>query len=130
MVQRTAVSPSPPGVRAMTAPAVSPARRARWFADRPIGLKIVAMIAFSASVGVLLCIVAVSRIGALSSAEQDLYDNHVVALSDLDTIQETYEGIRQGYTSYFLADTATRAMLKPQLAAGRTKLDAELDAYA
>src|SRR5689334_16175086 len=108
----------------MTEPAPSPARRrARWFADRPIGVKILSMIAFSASVGVLLCIVGVGRIGTLSTAQQDIYDNHVVAFSDLDAVQETYEGIRQGYTAYFLADPATRATLKPQLAAGRTQLE-------
>jgi methyl-accepting chemotaxis protein len=113
------------------APPLPPAaRRARWFADRPIGVKILSMIAFSALVGVLLCIVAVVRIGALSTAQQDLYDNHVVAFSDLDAVQETYEGIRQGYTAYFLADPATRAALKPKLAAGRTQLDAQLQAYA
>ena len=105
-------------------------RRARWFGDRPIGIKIMSMIAFSASVGVLLCVLAVSRVGGLATAEQDLYDNHVVALSDLDGIQETYEGIQQGYTSYFLADPAARAALKPRLAAARAELDTRLSGYA
>src|SRR4051812_42976793 len=116
----------------MTAPAVLPAarRRARWFADRPIAFKIIATIAFSACVGVLLCVIAVGRIGALDASQRDLYEGHVVAFSDLDAIQNTYEEIRQGYTAYFLADTRTRAALKPQLAAGGQKLDAQFDAYA
>src|SRR3954452_12236270 len=116
----------------MPAPATPPVRRrrSRWFADRPIAVKILSTIAFSASVGVVLCVVAVGRIGALDASQRDLYEGHVVAFSDLDAIQGTYEGVRQGYTAYFLADTRTRAALKPQLAAGGQKLDAQFDAYA
>src|SRR3954452_10302484 len=115
----------------MTAPRTAPARRrrGRWFTDRPIAVKILATIAFSASVGVVLCLVAVGRISALDASQRDLYEGHVVALSDLDAIQATYEEVRQGYTSYFLADAPTRAALKPQLAAGRQKLDAQIAAY-
>jgi methyl-accepting chemotaxis protein len=65
----------------MTESAIPPARRrAGWFANRPIAVKILATIAFSASVGVLLC---------------------VVAFSDLDKIENTFEAVRQGYTAYF-----------------------------
>src|SRR3954454_21901467 len=111
----------------MPAPATPPVRRrrGRWFTDRPIAVKILTTIAFSASVGVLLCVVAVGRINALDSSQQDLYQGHVVALSDLDAIQNTYEEIRQAYPAYFLADAGTRAALKPQLAAGTQKLDAQ-----
>src|SRR3954468_2501152 len=87
-------------------------RRSRWFADRPIAFKILAMIAFSGSVGILLCAVAVGRIGSLDDSQRDLYQGHVVAFSDLDTIQATYEQIRQGYTAYYLADAATRTTIK------------------
>src|SRR5690242_14571375 len=89
-------------------------RRSGWFANRPLAVKILATIAFSASVGVVLLVVAVSRIHAQSASEQDLYDNHVVAVTDLDSIQETYEAIRQGYTAYFLATPAQREQLTPQ----------------
>ena len=66
----------------MTAPATVPARRrrGRWFADRPIAVKILATVAFSASVGVVLCLLAVGRINALDASQQDLYEGHVVAL--------------------------------------------------
>ena len=104
-------------------------RRAGWFANRPIGVKILATVAFSASVGVLLCFVAVGRINALDASQRDMYDGHVVAFSDLDAIQNTFEGIRQGYTAYFLADGATRSQLTPRLRAGRTALDEQMDAY-
>jgi methyl-accepting chemotaxis protein len=116
----------------MTAPAQSPVRRrrGRWFADRPIAVKILSVIAFSASVGVVLCLVAVSRINALDTSQHDLYEGHVVAFSELDAIQNTFEGVRQGYTGYFLGDTATRTALTSQLTDARAGLDRQLEAYA
>jgi methyl-accepting chemotaxis protein len=112
-------SAAPPGVR----------RRGRWFADRPIAVKILTTIGFSASVGVVLCLVAVGRINALDASQQDLYEGHLVALSDLDAIQATYEEVRQGYTSYFLADQSTRTALTTKLSEARTGLDAQIEAY-
>jgi methyl-accepting chemotaxis protein len=115
----------------MSAPAAPPAvRRARWFADRPIAVKILATIAFSASVGVLLCLVAVGRISALDESQRDMYQGHVVALSDLDSIQATYEGIRQEYTAYFLADPVTRTAITATVAEARAVLDEQVSAYA
>jgi methyl-accepting chemotaxis protein len=115
----------------MPAPATPPVRRrrGRWFTDRPIAVKILTTIAFSASVGVVLCVVAVGRINALDASQQDLYEGHLVALSDLDAIQATYEEVRQGYTSYFLADPATRTTLKSKLSAGQADLAKQVEAY-
>src|SRR3954447_2330592 len=115
----------------MTAPRTAPARRrrGRWFTDRPIAVKILTTIAFSASVGVVLCLVAVGRISALDASQRDLYEGHVVALSDLDAIQATYEEVRQGYTSYFLADPPTRTALKSRLSAGQAALAKQVEAY-
>src|SRR3954462_4087619 len=115
----------------MPAPATPPVRRrrGRWFTDRPIAVKILTTIAFSASVVVILCVVAVGRINALDASQQDLYEGHVVALSDLDAIQASYEEVRQGYTSYFLADPATRTALKSQLSAGQAGLAKQVEAY-
>jgi methyl-accepting chemotaxis protein len=115
---------------ALPTPQPSPRRWSGWFADRSIAVKILATVAFSATIGVVLAVLATSRIDDLASGERDVYDHSVVSFADLDDIQETYEALRQGYTAYFLADTATRNGLKPQLAAGRTKLDAQVAAYA
>jgi methyl-accepting chemotaxis protein len=115
----------------MTAPAArSRRRRGGWFADRPVGVKIASLIAFSALIGVALAVVAVGRIDALRAGEQDIYDNHVVAFSDLDAIQESYQTLQSGYTAYFLATPAQRAALKPQLAQGSTDLEKRLGDYA
>ena len=114
----------------MTTPARPSRSRASWFADLPIAGKILSLVLFSASIGLVLCVVAVGRIGALDESQRDMYEGHVIALSDLDAIQATYEGMRQGYTAYFLADPATRTALEGRLAAGRATLDAQLEAYA
>jgi methyl-accepting chemotaxis protein len=116
----------------MTLPAVPQVRRRRGslFADRTTGLKILALIGFSAGVGLLLCVVAVVRIGALDDSRRDMYENSVVAFSDLDAIQASYEAVRQEYTAHYLADTLTRTALKDQLAAGRAGLEEQINAYA
>jgi methyl-accepting chemotaxis protein len=88
------------------------------------------MIAFGVSVGVLLCVVAVGRIGAVDDSRRDLYENSVVASSDLDAIQASYEAVRQSYTAYYLGDTATRTALKAQLAEARAGLEEKIAAYA
>jgi methyl-accepting chemotaxis protein len=71
----------------MTESATPPERRrAGWFANRPIAVTILAPIAFGASVGLLLCFVAVARIDTLDASQRDMYEGHVVAFSDLDRI--------------------------------------------
>jgi methyl-accepting chemotaxis protein len=52
-----------------------------------------------------------------------------VALSDLDAIQGTFEGVRQGSTDYFLGDTGTRTTLKTQLTEARAGLAEQMDAH-
>ncbi|SDD34693.1 methyl-accepting chemotaxis protein [Geodermatophilus telluris] len=114
----------------MPSPAVTRRRRSRWFADRPIAVKILSLLAFSASVGVLICTVAVGRIGDLDESQRDMYEGHVVALSDLDDIQAGYEQLRQGYQAYFLADATTRTGLRTQLTQGQAALGERIDAYS
>jgi methyl-accepting chemotaxis protein len=115
---------------ALPTPQPSPRRWSGWFADRSIAVKILATVAFSATIGVVLALLATARIDALSRGEQDIYDHRVVAYADLDGIQETYEALQQGYTAYFLADTSTRQGLKPQLAAGTAHLEELFAGYA
>ncbi|MBM7806521.1 methyl-accepting chemotaxis protein [Geodermatophilus bullaregiensis] len=114
----------------MSSPAATRRRRSRWFADRPIAVKILSLLAFSASVGVVLCLVAVGRIDALDESQRDMYEGHVVALSDLDGIQAGYEQLRQGYQAYFLADATTRVGLRAQLAEGQQAVGQLVEAYA
>src|SRR3954468_16708477 len=105
-------------------------RRVSWFADRPVGVKIGAALALLAVVAVGLTVLAVQRIGVLSSAQEDLYQHHVVTFEDLANLQRAYQGDRARNITLAVADEATRAQLKQELAQRRTDINAKLDAYA
>ncbi|MFD2093541.1 methyl-accepting chemotaxis protein [Blastococcus deserti] len=114
----------------MTVRPITLARRsAAWFADRPVAVKIGAVVALVLAVAAALAVLAADRIRTLDASQRDLYRGHVVALSDLDAIQATFEGVRQGYTAYYLADPSEREELKADLAEAQQGLAAQLDAY-
>src|SRR3712207_1166298 len=118
----TRVTPGAPGVRARESPSSQESstmtdsasipfrgRRRNSFAGRRVSYRILSLSCVGVSVGVLLCLVALGRIGGLDDSRRDLYENSVVAFSDLDVIQAGYESIRQRYTAYVLADRTMRA---------------------
>jgi methyl-accepting chemotaxis protein len=107
----------------------APAPRGRWFADRSVGLKIGSAFALLVLVVVGVTLVGLLRVGQLSASQHSLHENHVVALSDLDALQGTYQNSRDLYTAYFNADATGRAALRQQVAAVRSALQVELTAY-
>ncbi|MGY2083429.1 methyl-accepting chemotaxis protein [Blastococcus sp. SYSU DS0539] len=111
---------------ATTAPG---AGRAGWFASRPVGLKIGAAIAVLVVVAVSMTVIAVTRIGSLSTAA-DRINGNVVSLAELANIQRSWQGDRSRYNTYPLADPQTRQALRADLAERRTTIDGQLDAYA
>ncbi|MGY1740519.1 MULTISPECIES: methyl-accepting chemotaxis protein [unclassified Blastococcus] len=110
-------------------PPPAPARRGRWFADRPIAVKIGSAIAALAVVAVAMTVLAVSRISTLESAAGDINDN-VVTLSDLSDIQRSWQGDRSRYNSLALVSGQTQAEILADLAERRDTIDEQLDAYA
>ncbi|MGY1770175.1 methyl-accepting chemotaxis protein [Blastococcus sp. SYSU D00813] len=104
-------------------------RRTRWFADRPVAVKIGAAIAALALVAVAMTVLAVSRIHTLESAAGDINDN-VGTLSDLSDIQRSWQGDRSRYNSLALVPAETQAEIRGDLAERRETLLAQLDAYA
>jgi methyl-accepting chemotaxis protein len=114
----------------MTASAL-PARtgRARWFADRPIAVKIGSAVAVLALVAIGMTVLAVARLGAVEAASTRINEN-VVTLADLANIQRSWQGDRSRYNSLALADAGTQAAVRADLAERRTTLDGQLDAYA
>jgi len=100
-----------------------------WFADRPIGVKIASLIAFSALVGLLLTGIAVQRIQALHDGQQEIYDHNIEGLIDLGNIQRSYQGDRARYITYALATEAQRAALRADLAERRPVLEAQVEEY-
>ncbi|MBN1094543.1 methyl-accepting chemotaxis protein [Blastococcus sp. TML/M2B] len=107
----------------------SPTPRRRWFADRPIAVKIGAAIAVLALVAVTMTVIAVTRIGSLSAASAEINTN-VTSLADLANIQRSWQGDRARYNQYALADETTRAALETDLAERRQTIEQQLDDYA
>src|SRR5688572_13701252 len=96
----------------MTTSAV-PARSGgvRWFADRPVAVKIGAALAVLAIVAFGLTALAIQRIGTLADAGDTLYEDSIVPLNQLGEAQRTFQGDRARYILYGLSDDGTRATL-------------------
>ncbi len=102
---------------------------ARWFADRPIAVKIGAALAVLVLVAVAMAVLAVSRLSAVHTAAGRINEN-VVTLAHLADIQRSWQGDRSRYNAYSLADPSTRQEMRADLAERRTTLEGQLDAYA
>ncbi|SOD95304.1 methyl-accepting chemotaxis protein [Blastococcus haudaquaticus] len=114
----------------MTASAL-PARtgRARWFADRPIGVKIGAALAVLAIVACAVTVLAVQRMGTLADAGETLYEDSIVPLNKLGEAQRTFQGDRARYILYGLSNDATRASLTADLVERRELFTQQWESY-
>ena len=112
-------------------PPTAAARRQRsgWFADRPIAVKIASLIAFSASVGLVLTVLATQQISTLRDGQHEIYDQNIEGLIDLGNIQRSYQGDRARYVTYELSTAEQRAALRAELAERRPVLDAAVGEY-
>ncbi|SEP30508.1 methyl-accepting chemotaxis protein [Trujillonella endophytica] len=116
-------------MKASPPPLAASRPRSRWFADRPIAVKIGAAVAALAVVAIAMTVLAVSRISALDDATAEINDN-VVTLSDLSDIQRSWQGDRSRYNSLALVPASAQAALLAELAERRDTLEGQLDAYA
>ena len=112
-------------MRAPTVPRAAPG----WFLDRPVGLKIGTALGTLAVVAVGLTGLAADRIGQLRDAEQVLYSDTVLPLTELSEIQRSFQGDRARVIQYGIADVATREELRTELAERRIEIQALIDAY-
>ncbi|WP_370444366.1 methyl-accepting chemotaxis protein [Blastococcus sp. TF02A-30] len=107
----------------------SPRHRRRWFADRPIAVKLAAVVATMGLVAVAIAVLAVNGAHALRDGEARLYQENVRPLDTLGAIQRSFQGDRVRVISYNVADSATRASLRESLAERRQELDALVEEY-
>src|SRR5687767_6921471 len=107
----------------------SPRRRLRWFADRPLALKLGAALALMGFVGILAGVLAVNGAQSLRDGEARLYSENVQPLVTLGAIQRSFQGDRVRIVSYNVADAETRAMLRENLAERQDQLQALLGDY-
>ena len=121
------VSPSGSPAGEGTAPARS--GRARWFSDRPVGVKIGAALVVLAVVAIGLTTLAVQRIGTLADAGQTLHTGSFVPLEDLAQANKTFQGTRSRFVLYSFTDPETRATLAEEIAERREKFAGQVDVY-
>jgi len=101
----------------------------RWFLDRPVAVKVGAALGLLAVVAIGLTGVAADKIGQLRDAEQVLYSDTVLPLTELSEIQRSFQGDRARVIQYGFADAGTRATLRDELAERRLEIQALLDRY-
>jgi methyl-accepting chemotaxis protein len=100
-----------------------------WLADRPLALKLGAVVAVMAIVGVLAGVLAVTGAHALRDGEARLYTERAQPLVTLGAIQRSFQGDRVRIVSYNVADAETRAFLRDNLAERQDELQALLAEY-
>ncbi len=111
--------PALPSTRALTA----------WFTDRPVGLKVGTALGTLAVVAVGMTGLAADRIAQLRDAEQVLYSDTVLPLTELSEIQRSFQGDRARVIQYGIADAATREELRADLTERRVEITEQIEAY-
>src|SRR4051812_19695543 len=104
-----------PGATAMRTTRTT-AGRLRWFADRPIAVKLGAVVALMGAVGLLIAVLAVQGAQHLRDGEQRLYTEVVQPMDTLGALQRSFQGDRVRIIAYGISDVATRATLREDLA--------------
>jgi methyl-accepting chemotaxis protein len=89
--------------------------RANWLANRPLGVKLGAVVALMALVAVVTALLAVTGVQSLRDGEARLYQENVGPLVTLGAIQRSFQGDRVRIVSYNVADAETRASLRSDL---------------
>jgi methyl-accepting chemotaxis protein len=109
----------------------TPSRR-RWLAwatDRPVGVKISALVVLMALVALLTGALAVHGARALRDGEVRMHQQTVEPLVTLGAIQRSFQGDRVRIMAYNTADAATRVKLRADLAKRQKELQALLAKY-
>jgi len=107
----------------------SPSRRLGWFTDRPVGVKIGAVIALLAVVVLGTNALAISRIGAMRAAQEAIYSENLEPLNDLSEIQRANAAHRARTLEYAISGAERRVELLAQMDSKNADLQAGYDAY-
>ena len=105
------------------------ARRGRassWFTDRPVAVKLAAVVGTMASVAGLIAVLALNGVDELHDGEQRLYSEVVEPMDTLGAIQRSFQGDRARVIQYAIADVATRQELRTELTERRGDIQDQL----
>src|SRR5687768_7414662 len=88
--------------RTMSVPTAStrPGRRGGWFADRPLGVKIGALVGLLAVVVIATNLLAVTRIGEMRDGQERIYTENLEPLNALSAVQRATAAHRARVLEY------------------------------
>ncbi|SCX42995.1 methyl-accepting chemotaxis protein [Klenkia marina] len=101
----------------------------RWISDRPVAVKIGAIVVVVCVLAAALTGLAVSRLSYLRAEANDLYHGHIVQLVALGELQRAYQGDRARYAGYALLSPEDRVTMTAELAERRTDIDQKIEDY-
>ncbi|MGY1640430.1 methyl-accepting chemotaxis protein [Geodermatophilus sp. SYSU D00703] len=104
-------------------------RRGGWFADRPIGVKIGAVVALLAAVVLATNLLAVLRISELRDSQETIYAENLLPLNALSEVQRAHAAHRARTLEYAVSSPERRAELEEEMADKNADLAAGLAAY-
>jgi len=107
----------------------SPSRRLGWFADRPIGVKIGAVIALLAAVALGTNLLAITRITDMRDGQEAIYSQNLEPLNALSEIQRANAAHRARTLEYAVSTPERRAELIEQMDEKNADLQAGYDDY-
>ncbi|WP_460683120.1 MCP four helix bundle domain-containing protein, partial [Modestobacter lapidis] len=107
----------------------APRQRAGWFTDRPIGVKIGAVIALLAVVVLGTNLLAVTRITELRAGQETIYTENLQSQTALAEVQRANAAHRARTLEYAVSSPERRAELVEQMEEKNADLQAGYEAY-
>ncbi|WP_218566481.1 methyl-accepting chemotaxis protein [Vallicoccus soli] len=102
---------------------------ARWWSDRSVGAKVLAVLAVVVLTAVGVGAVAVARIGEVRDTAQAIYARNVVALDRVNNTQRDFQAMRGRWVMYGALTPAERPALLEELAEKTAAYEADVAAY-
>ncbi|MCZ2823086.1 MULTISPECIES: methyl-accepting chemotaxis protein [unclassified Modestobacter] len=106
-----------------------PPRRLGWFADRPIGVKIGAVIALLALVVLGTNVLAIGRINDMRDGQQAIYTENLKPLNSLSAVQRATAAHRARVLEFAFSDGARQQELIGQMEEKQADVEAALTEY-
>jgi methyl-accepting chemotaxis protein len=106
-----------------------PSRRFGWFTDRPVGVKMGAVVALLAAVVLGTNLMAVLRISDMRANQEAIYAENLQPLNALSAVQRATAAHRARVLEYAVSDTARRQELLGQMEEKQADVEAALAEY-
>ncbi|MQA36232.1 MCP four helix bundle domain-containing protein, partial [Modestobacter roseus] len=113
----------------MTA-AATPPRRLAWFTDRPIGVKIGAVIALLIVVIAATSVLSISRMRDMRSVQEEIYTENLKPLNSLAAVQRAVAAYRSRVLQYPVYSVADRPEILSEAQEKLADLQAASDEYS